>query len=118
MSASRHQSQKSIKSASNILRTIGNERRFRIICYLLERELHVGKLAALIGISQSALSQHLKVLREDRLVSRRREGLHIYYSLAEDKVEMLRTIVETLCDADRSAVRRLRKGARRRPKTD
>ena len=100
MSASSHRSQKSTKLASKFLRTIANERRFRIVCYLLEREFHVGELEKLIGIGQSPMSQHLKILREDKLVSTRREANRIYYSLAKDKVEMLQTILETVCDAD------------------
>ena len=48
-----------ISSASKFLHAIGNERRLQIVCYLLDRERQVGELEDLIGISQSALSQHL-----------------------------------------------------------
>ncbi len=101
MSTVSYRSQKSIKFASKILRAIGNERRFMIVCYLLEREHHVGELEQLISIGQSALSQHLARLRENELVSTRRVAQCIYYSLAKDKADDLRTIVETLCAVDR-----------------
>ena len=101
MTAYGNRSKKSMRSAIQVLRAIANERRFMIVCYLLERELHVAELEVLIGISQSALSQHLARLREDELVSTRREAQCIYYSLAKDKADDLRTIVETLCAVDR-----------------
>lgn len=64
-----------------------------ILCQLSTGEKTVGVLEALVGLRQSALSQHLAKLRREGLVKTRREGQHIYYSLASP--EALR-VIETL----------------------
>jgi DNA-binding transcriptional ArsR family regulator len=81
--------------ASTLLKAMGNERRLLILCYLAQGEKTVGELERLIGISQSALSQHLARLRRDRLVQTRRSAQNIFYSLLGD--ESL-TILKTLHD--------------------
>jgi len=92
---------KSIRAASEVLRSIGNERRLLIICYLLEGERHVGELESLIGISQSALSQHLARLRRDQLVQTRREAQCVYYSIANSKKDMIASVIASLFGYDR-----------------
>ena len=89
---------KSISSASKVLRSIGNERRLMIICYLLEKERHVSELESLIGISQSALSQHLARLRRDSLVQTRRDAQCVYYSIAKDRKKTISSVVSVLCE--------------------
>lgn len=69
--------------AAQLLKALANEHRLLILCRLAEGELSVGELNARVDLSQSALSQHLSVLRRDGLVSTRREAQTIYYSLAE-----------------------------------
>ena len=81
------------KRASKLLKAIGNERRLMILCHLMAGEKSVGTLEKLIGLSQSALSQHLARLRRDKFVKTRREAQTIYYSLAGTDVE---TILSTL----------------------
>lgn len=81
------------KRASRLLKAIGNERRLMILCHLMAGEKSVGTLEKLIGLSQSALSQHLARLRRDKFVKTRREAQTIYYSLAGMEVE---TILATL----------------------
>lgn len=68
--------------AAQLLKTLANENRLLILCKLAEGELSVGELNARVPLSQSALSQHLSVLRREGLVSTRREAQTIYYSLA------------------------------------
>ena len=68
-------------SAANLLKALANEKRLMILCLLAEAERSVGELNALVDLSQSALSQHLAVLREEGLVDTRREAQSIYYSL-------------------------------------
>ena len=68
--------------AAKLLRALGNERRLMILCQLTEGERSVGELLPLVGLSQSALSQHLAVLREEGLVLTRRDAQTIHYSLA------------------------------------
>jgi DNA-binding transcriptional ArsR family regulator len=64
------------------LRTLGNEHRLLILCTLLEGERSVGDLVEKIGLSQSALSQHLARLRRDGLVRTRRSSQTIYYRVS------------------------------------
>jgi DNA-binding transcriptional ArsR family regulator len=73
---------------------MANERRLLILCYLMEGEKTVGQLVGLIGISQSALSQHLARLRRDNLVRGRREGHSVYYSLSSQAVPIVLDAVQ------------------------
>ena len=84
--------------AAALMRLLGNERRLMILCQLLEGELSVGELQPRIGLSQSALSQHLAILREEGAVATRRDGQIIYYRVADPAV--LR-VLETLARANR-----------------
>jgi DNA-binding transcriptional ArsR family regulator len=67
--------------ASSLLKAMANEHRLLILCHLTENEYSVGELEEYVGISQSALSQHLARLRADRLVKARRSSQNVYYSL-------------------------------------
>lgn len=69
--------------ASRLLKALANEKRLMLLCLLFEGEHSVGELNARVALSQSALSQHLAVLREDGLVNTRRDAQVIYYSLAD-----------------------------------
>lgn len=79
--------------AAQLLRALANEKRLMLLCLLAEGERSVGELNAEVDLSQSALSQHLAVLREDGLVTTRREAQTIYYSLAEGPAQR---VIETL----------------------
>jgi DNA-binding transcriptional ArsR family regulator len=67
--------------AATLLRALANEQRLMILCNLSEGELSVGELNARLPLSQSALSQHLAVLRETGIVTTRREAQAVFYSL-------------------------------------
>ncbi|MGF1560799.1 MAG: ArsR/SmtB family transcription factor [Geminicoccaceae bacterium] len=69
-------------AASRLLKALGNEHRLVIAQELLRGERSVGELVRIVGLSQSALSQHLARLRRDQLVRTRRDAQTIYYSLA------------------------------------
>jgi ArsR family transcriptional regulator, virulence genes transcriptional regulator len=69
--------------AVSLLKGLANESRLMIVCVLSEGELSVGQLNQRIQLSQSALSQHLAVLREQGMVQTRRESQTIYYRLAD-----------------------------------
>lgn len=69
--------------AAQLLKALANESRLMVLCTLSEGELSVGQMNELVDLSQSALSQHLSILRRDGLVRTRREAQTIYYSLAE-----------------------------------
>lgn len=68
--------------AVRLLKALANEKRLMILCMLADGERSVGELNARLDLSQSALSQHLGLLREDGLVTTRREAQTIYYALA------------------------------------
>ena len=85
--------------AASLLRALSNEQRLLILCYLAEeRELAVGQLGDRLDLSQSALSQHLALLRSRGLVASRRAGQTIYYSLAgREAPALLATLYEVFC---------------------
>lgn len=87
--------------AAKLLRALGNERRLMILCQLADGELSVGELLPRVGVSQSALSQHLAVLRDEGLVATRREGQTIRYRI-EDPAAMrvMETLAEIFCPPD------------------
>jgi DNA-binding transcriptional ArsR family regulator len=87
--------QRNASDAVNLLKGLANESRLMIMCVLSEGEVSVGQLNQRINLSQSALSQHLAVLREQELVQTRRESQTIYYRLA-DTAAM--SIIELLHD--------------------
>lgn len=67
-----------MKKFASILNAMSNAKRLEVLKRLLEREHHVTELAGAVGLSQSALSQHLAKLRSAALVSTRRDGQTIY----------------------------------------
>ena len=75
--------QRNASDAVHLLKGLANESRLMIMCVLSEGEVSVGQLNQRINLSQSALSQHLAVLREQDLVQTRRESQTIYYRLAD-----------------------------------
>lgn len=85
-------------AAEQFLKALGNRYRLLILCELQQGELSVSDLQDRIGLSQSALSQHLARLRQDSLVSTRRQSQTIYYSLAnQDVVRMISLLYELYC---------------------
>jgi ArsR family transcriptional regulator, virulence genes transcriptional regulator len=85
--------------ASNLLRELANEKRLLILCALMDRtEMSVNELADKVGLSQSALSQHLARLRERNLVRFRREGASLFYSVSSGDVgRILKTLKSIYC---------------------
>jgi DNA-binding transcriptional ArsR family regulator len=73
--------------AASLLTSMANARRLMVLCHLLEGPRKVGDLAAAVGLSQSALSQHLARMRAQGLVEARRAGQAVFYSLAGDEVK-------------------------------
>jgi DNA-binding transcriptional ArsR family regulator len=74
--------EKNAHKACDLLAGMANTSRLMILCQLADSEKSVSDLQPLIGLSQSALSQHLAVLRRKHLVRTRRAGQSVYYSLA------------------------------------
>ena len=71
------------EDAAGLLKALAHPARLLVLCRLVEGETSVGELQPLVGLSLSALSQHLAMLREMELVTTRRESQTIYYSLVE-----------------------------------
>jgi len=84
--------------AANLLAALANPSRMQVLCELVDGEKCVGTLAESIGIGQSALSQHLAKLREQGLVSTRRDAQTIYYRITSPQAEaILATLHEIYC---------------------
>jgi DNA-binding transcriptional ArsR family regulator len=81
------------EEAARLLSTLANAKRLLALCHLLQGEKSVGQLAELIGLSPTALSQHLARMRDLDLVATRRDGQTIFYRLASAEVT---AILETL----------------------
>ena len=79
--------------ACGLLKALANPDRLIILCHLSQGEARVGELEEVLGIVQPTLSQQLTVLREEGLVTTRREGRNIYYSLASAQAM---AVIETL----------------------
>ena len=92
------------RRAAALLKAMGNERRLMILCLLVGGERSVGELERLVGLSQSALSQHLARLRKDELVATRRSAQTIYYSLCDGKARfLLQALYDLYCAPEAAA---------------
>ena len=84
--------------AARLLTALANERRLAILCQLVEREHSVGELVASVGLTQSALSQHLAKLRAAGIVATRRDAQTIYYRLASPAAgSVMATLADIYC---------------------
>ena len=85
-------------AAARLLKAMANEKRLLILCMLSKGERSVGDLNRDVELSQSALSQHLAVLRTDGLVRTRREAQTIYYSVVEGPaLAVIQTLYQEFC---------------------
>ena len=85
--------------AAQMLKALSNEKRLMILCKLLEHgEMSVNALIGHVGLSQSALSQHLARMREEKIVDTRRDAQQIFYRVADPRVlRILATLKDTFC---------------------
>ncbi|MEO8460529.1 MAG: metalloregulator ArsR/SmtB family transcription factor [Dokdonella sp.] len=85
--------------AAQLLKTLGNAQRLRVLCLLLAGEMSVGQInERLSDLSQSALSQHLAKLREEGMVGTRREAQTVWYSLLDGPAhEIIATLYDLYC---------------------
>ena len=85
--------------AVELLKAMANEWRLMILCQLSEGEKTVSELQSLLGLSQSALSQHLAVLRREKIVKARKHAQSVSYSLAgDDAPKVMHTLHELFCE--------------------
>jgi DNA-binding transcriptional ArsR family regulator len=93
--------QRNAGNAVSLLKGLANESRLMIMCVLSEGEISVGELNKRIKLSQSALSQHLAVLRDQDLVQTRRESQTIYYRLRDTAaMSIIEMLHEVYCTSD------------------
>jgi DNA-binding transcriptional ArsR family regulator len=85
--------------ACGLMRSMANESRLMILCQLSSREMTVGELLEVIPLSQSALSQHLGMLRRERIVKTKREAQYVRYSLASGEAQyMIKALYDLYCN--------------------
>lgn len=87
-----------IENAAKILKAMGNERRLEVLYNLYAVESNVGELEKKVRLSQSALSQHLAVLRNENIVKTRRVAQTIYYSIRDDKILRILELIKKIYD--------------------
>lgn len=87
--------------AAELLKALANPNRLAMLCLLIEREHSVGELARAIGMRDTAISQQLALLRSQGLVTARRDGQTIYYSIASaEAAEVMATLHRLYCGAE------------------
>jgi ArsR family transcriptional regulator, virulence genes transcriptional regulator len=84
-----------VLKAAELLKALANEQRLMILCHLLQGPLSVSQLNERVPLSQSALSQHLAVLRESGIVRTEREAQSVWYSLPVGVVRRLIGVLHT-----------------------
>ena len=84
--------------AVKLLKAVSNERRLLILCHLLSGELSVGEMNEKLGLSQSALSQHLALLRRNKLVKTRKEAQTVFYRIhSEEAIALIGLLHKLYC---------------------
>ena len=91
--------EESLLRLADLFKVFGDGTRVRILYVLLEAEVCVCDLATLLGMTQSAVSHQLRILKAARLIKARRDGKTVFYSLADDHVAtLLRQGMEHICE--------------------
>jgi DNA-binding transcriptional ArsR family regulator len=98
--------------AAQLLKMLANGQRLRVLCLLVDGELSVGQINELVDLSQSALSQHLAKLREEGLVTTRREAQTIYYQLSSGPAKRIISSLHDIYCGARSNMGRTKRRSR------
>jgi DNA-binding transcriptional ArsR family regulator len=94
------QMHRAAEQACKLMKVLSNPDRLMILCQLSIGELRVGEIEEILGIAQPTLSQQLTVLRDEELVTTRREGKSIYYQVKSPKaLAVIGTLYEQYCKA-------------------
>ncbi len=88
--------QDSAKSAEALLKQLANANRLLILCNLVSGEKTVGDLSRMIGLSQSAISQHLAKMKDANLIEYDKRGLQVYYKISSIEVQALLSILHLI----------------------
>lgn len=99
MDKSIHQMSENAEMAASFLKSIAHAKRLMILCHLIDRELCVGELENLLDERQASVSQMLARLRDEGLVTARRDGKSIYYSISNGATsELISYLKEKFCN--------------------
>ena len=91
--------------ACRLLKVLSNPDRLMILCQLAQGEMRVGEMEEALGIVQPTLSQQLTVLRDEELVSTRREGKNIYYQLSSPHaLALMQVLYAQFCSPDKEGL--------------
>lgn len=82
--------------ATKVLKAVANEKRLKILYNIKDKELSVGEIEKMVNLSQSALSQHLAILRADNIVKTRRKAQTIFYQLKDEKTKSILKLLDNL----------------------
>jgi ArsR family transcriptional regulator, virulence genes transcriptional regulator len=94
--------QDSAAEAEELLKAMANRHRLIILCQLIDQERSVGELADFLELRDANVSQHLALLRKDGLVTTRREGQTIWYSIASEPArKLVETLYQVFCSPNR-----------------
>lgn len=90
------------ETVARLMKSLANPRRLMLLCKLVELgRASVGELASVVGLSQSAMSQHLALLRDEGVVAFDRSGQSIFYRIADPRVEtLMATLYQLYCVSD------------------
>ncbi|MCB1782800.1 MAG: winged helix-turn-helix transcriptional regulator [Alphaproteobacteria bacterium] len=77
------------EEACSLLKALAHPHRLMIVCQLAEKERSVGELAEFLELRDSTVSQHLSLMRRDGIVHARRDGQTLWYSIKNDKAQMI-----------------------------
>lgn len=84
--------------AARFLKLLAHRDRLKVLCCLIDREVPVADIEAVVGASQSAVSQHLHRLKEEGIVKSRRDGRRIFYSIADPTVlSLIMVLYQRFC---------------------
>ncbi|MCC6946821.1 MAG: winged helix-turn-helix transcriptional regulator [Bradyrhizobiaceae bacterium] len=87
-----------VDDASAVLKALSNRHRLLILCQLIDGEKSVGQLADFLGVRDSTASQHLALLRRDRIISGRRDGQTIWYRFSsQPALEVMQVLYASYC---------------------
>ncbi len=97
---------------ASICQTLSNPKRLQILNTLREKEMPVKKLIEVTGLSKANLSQHLAILRQNKIITARRDGVNVYYRISNPKVikacDLMREVLYEQLSQDGKLVKKLR----------
>jgi DNA-binding transcriptional ArsR family regulator len=99
-----------VDECSALLKALSNRHRLLVLCHLADGEKSVGQLASFLGVRGSTASQHLALLRRDRIIVSRRDGQTIWYRIAsKPALAIMQVLSEAYCAGSNSQPARRRK---------